>query len=243
MNKILKIQSSEENPQIYFWEYRFWEWNHCFWTLGPQKRQKGKTIDQQKVKTSRCLLGIFLVAGRFCPQFSTNLQVTSFRQRMLRLLPQDQATWMPSKDSLHQKTCWDIFSQDIAETLGVCEDIWNLPKINECFFCLVYPYFFWIEDIVRTKLSPYEPRIMRCSISIVPCAFFGLMIKSHSSMSRCDCLTSIDIISMWYWQRNLWSRQPAASDDFVFIFQGCHGCWANRQLQLETLLQSWWILE
>lgn len=39
------------------------------WTLGPQKRQKGKTIDQQKVKTSRCLLGIFLVAGRFCPQF------------------------------------------------------------------------------------------------------------------------------------------------------------------------------
>ena len=76
LNKILKIQSNEENSQNYFWEYRFWEWNHvvfcCLsvWTLGPPPKKKGQTIiDPKEVNKSRFLLGIFLVAGRFCPQF------------------------------------------------------------------------------------------------------------------------------------------------------------------------------
>lgn len=48
LNKILKIQSNEENSQNYFWEYRFWEWNHvvfcCLsvWTLGPPPKKKAK---------------------------------------------------------------------------------------------------------------------------------------------------------------------------------------------------------
>lgn len=211
LNKILKIQSNEDNSQNYFWEYRFWEWNHvvfcCLsvWTLGPP---------QKKWKHLAFCWGFSWLRVDFVHNFRTNLQVTSFRQRMLRLLPQDQATWMPSKDSLHQKTCWDVFSHDISETLSLrrylepSQDQWVLLLLGIPVFLLNWSYSedqtvtLWTKD--HALLHFY--RAVRVFWPYDQISFIDV---------RIDCLTSIDIISMWYWQRNLWSCQPAANDSFV----------------------------